>query len=142
MSKTILFEKRNGEIQNKVTVLSSLENSFKLLSNGEYILNIKKQSSKRSLNQNALMWMWFTCIESELGQDKEDIHDHYCKKFLKHEIEINGVPEVVVSGTKNLTTDKMSSFMNKVQADAAVEFGIILPIPEDLAFEEFYNQFK
>ena len=142
MAKTVLFEKRNGEIKNKVTVLSSLENIFKLLANGEYILNVKKQASKRSLNQNALMWMWFACIENELGQEKEDIHDHYCKKFLKREIEICGVRELVVSGTKNLTIEAMSNFMNKVQADAASEFGIILPVPEDLAFEEFKNQYK
>ena len=142
MAKTILLEKQNGEIKNKVTVLSTLENIFKLLQNGEHILNINKKASKRSLNQNALMWMWFACIEDETGQDKQDVHDHYCKLFLKREIEVNGVREVVVSGTKHLSTDSMHNFMNKVQADAAIEFGIILPIPSDLCFEEFTNQYN
>jgi hypothetical protein len=36
----------------------------------------------------------------------------------------------------------MTVFLNKVQADAAVEFGITLPSPEDKYWEDFYNEYK
>lgn len=47
-----------------------IELLFNLLSNGEYSLEIKRKKKKRSVDQNALMWMWFTCIEDETGSDK------------------------------------------------------------------------
>jgi hypothetical protein len=33
-------------------------------------------------------------------------------------------------------------FLNQVQADAATEFGITLPNPDDRYFEDFYNTYK
>lgn len=139
--KTILVSKNKGEILNKERVLQQLDNMLKLLVNGNYILNIKKQVSKRTLDQNALMWLWFACIENETGTDKHDVHDYYCKLFLKREVSVNGKRELVVSGTSKLDTVAMTHFLNKIQADAASEFGIILPVPADLAFEEFKNQY-
>jgi hypothetical protein len=87
------------------------------------------------------MWAWLKCVENETGQAKEDVHDHYCKLFLKREITINGKNEVVVGGTRSLSTVEMADFLKKVQVDVAVEFGIILPIPEDKAFEDFMNNY-
>lgn len=140
--KTILIYKNKGEIQNKERVLVQLDNMFKLLVNGNYILNVKKQVNKRTLDQNALMWLWFACIENETGTEKQDVHDYYCKLFLKREVIIIGKRELVVSGTSKLDTVGMTNFLNKVQSDAASEFGIILPTPADLAFEEFKNQYQ
>lgn len=140
--KTILINKNKGEIMNKERVLTQLENMLKLLVNGNYILNIKKQVNKRTLDQNALMWLWFACIENETGTDKQDIHDYYCKLFLKREVSVNGKRELVVSGTSKLDTVAMTNFLNKIQADAASELGIILPLPSDLSFEEFKNQYN
>jgi hypothetical protein len=36
----------------------------------------------------------------------------------------------------------MTVFLNQIQADAASEFGIALPSPEDRYWEEFYNEYK
>ena len=88
------------------------------------------------------MWMWFACIENETGTDKQDVHDYYCKLFLRREVSVNGKREIVVSGTRNLLTNQMANFLTKIQADAASEFGITLPTPSDLAFEEFQNYYK
>ena len=141
MAKTILFEKTKSKVE-IVRINYQLNNILNLLSNGEYVITVKKRTSKRSLNQNALMWMWLACIEAETGQDKEDIYGHYCKKFLKREITINGERELVVSGSSKLDTVVMTNFLNKIQADAASEMGIKLPLPSDLAFEEFRNQYE
>lgn len=119
-----------------------LELLFNLLSNGEYTLEIKKKTRKRTFDQNALMWMWFTCIEDGTGTDKQDVHDYYCKKFLCRTIYINEKKEIVIRGTSKLNTAEMTIFLNKVQADAATEFGIRLPSPDDVYFNAFTNRYE
>ena len=82
------------------------------------------------------MWNWFSIIEDATGTNKQDIHDFYCKKFLKRIVFVGNREEVVVGGTSKLNTAEMSSFMNMIQADAATELGITLPTAEDM-----YNYF-
>jgi hypothetical protein len=38
--------------------------------------------------------------------------------------------------------EEMTEFLNKIQADAAMELGITLPKREDRFFEQFYAQFN
>lgn len=119
-----------------------VELMFGLVANGEYTLEIKKKVKKRTVDQNALMWMWFTCIEDETGTLKQDVHDYYCKKFLRRVVSFNGKEEVVVRTTSKLNTAEMTTFLNKVQADAAAEFGIRLPSPDDQFFNAFTNRYE
>ena len=142
MAKVIRFIKKDGEIQYKQNLLNNLENAFSTIANGAYILSVKKEVKKRSLDQNALMWLWFTCIELETGTDKNDIHDYYCALFLRRTVAINGEDKVIVSGTSKLDTVQFTDFLNKIQADAASEFGIKLPTPDDLHFEAFKQEYE
>ena len=77
-----------------------------------------------------------------IGQDKNDYYDHYRMKFLSRPINIFGKEEIVVGGTSELDTVAMTDFLNKVQADAAVEFGVKLPTPNDLYWNEFENYYS
>lgn len=113
-----------------------------MLKNGRYTVTIAPEKKPRSLDQNALMWLWFTCIETETGTPRQDVHDYYCAKFLRRQIEWNGTMRTVVCGTSKQSKDNMTLFLNQVQADAAAEFGIRLPLPEDRYFEEFYQTYK
>ena len=140
--KEIKFTKQSGEIQYRDYLYSRLDSALKTLSNGEYTLSIKKNVKRRSLDQNALSWMWYTCIERETGSDRNDVHAYYCEKFLKRPITINGIERIVTGGTSKLNSAEMADFLNKVQADAAQEFGIVLPSPEDLYFNEFRNEYE
>ena len=88
------------------------------------------------------MWLWFTCIERETGTDKLDVHDFYCKKFLKRRMYMNGLEDVVVGSTSKLNTMQMKTFLDKVQADAATELGIKLPLPSDLYYNDFINEYR
>lgn len=115
---------------------------FSTLANGNYTITIKKAKEKRSIPQNDLMWLWFTCIERETGTPKDDVYMYYCKRFLCKVIEIGGHQEKIYNTTSKLTKDEMTEFLNKVQADAATELGITLPLPEDRFFEQFYQQFN
>lgn len=136
--KTVKAEKRDG----RVTFSANLDYLFSTLRNGTYNIIIKRATEKRSIEQNALMWMWFLCLEYETGTDKNDIYMYYCKKFLCKVVRIGESVEKIYETSSMLNTKQMSEFLNKIQADAASELGITLPIPEDKYFEEFYQQFN
>lgn len=115
---------------------------FQSLRNGRYVVTIVKEKEPRSIDQNNLMWLWFTCISQETGTPTQDVHDYYCAKFLRKQITWNGVSRTIVEGTSKQTKDCMTNFLNQVQADAETEFGIRLPLPEDKYFEEFYQTYR
>lgn len=134
--------KQQGYIHMRDSVLKKIEAYFDTLKNGEYTLVAKRDTDKRSISQNALMWMWFNCIAHETGQNKTDIYDYYRMLFLTREVIINGKEVSVSSGTSSLDTRQFTEFLNNIQSDAASEFGIRLPTPEDMYWEEFQNEYK
>lgn len=136
--KVVRVEKKDG----RVSLDTDLDYLFSTLRNGSYNLILKRVNEKRTINQNDLMWMWFRCIENDTGTDKNDIYMYYCKKFLCKVIRVGEKVEKVYETSSMLNTAQMSEFMTKIQADAASEFGITLPIPEDKYFEAFYQQFN
>lgn len=138
MAKVITLRKQDGRLMFDVEPAYI----FSTLSNGAYTITIKKAQEKRSLPQNDLMWLWFTCIEQETGTPKEDVYMYYCKKFLCKVIEIGGHREKIYNTSSKLTMEEMTEFLNKIQADAATELGITLPKREDMFFEQFYAQFN
>lgn len=138
MSQEAILTKKDGEVE----LSKPLEFMYSQLRNGRYRLKIERYVEQRTIPQNALMWLWFTCIERETGSDKQDVHDRYCMLFLRRTVLFNGVEETVCRGTSQLNTLQMTDFMNKVKADAATEMGIILPLPEDRYYAEFINEYK
>ena len=142
--KQIEFLKTDNEIANLGELHEWLNKSVKWIRNGRHELVLREKKEKRSVAQNRLMWLWFTCIEVETGQPKQDIHDFYCMKFLRNEIANPATGEVIaVPGhTSTLTTTAFTRFLNQVQSDAATELGITLPVPEDKVWGEFEDTYK
>lgn len=138
MVKQVIMRKVDG----RLTFDTELAYVFSTLSNGTYNITIKKASEKRSIPQNDLMWMWFTCIERETGTPKDDIYMYYCKKFLMKTIQVGEKWERIYNTSSKLNTEQMTEFLNKIQVDALTELGITLPQPEDRFFEQFYAQFN
>ena len=138
METSTTLTKRDG----KVSMEKSLDYLCSLLRNGVYVLSIKRKTEPRTISQNALMWMWFKCMEDNTGTEKQDWHDYYCFKFLLRETDIGGKRFTVIGGTSKLNTVQMSNFMDKVQADAATEWGITLPLPADRYYQEFINHYR
>lgn len=112
------------------------------LRNGRYIVTIAREDEPRSIEQNALMWMWFACISEETYTPIQDVHDYYCSKFLRKHVDWNGTQRTVVEGTRNLSKSRMSTFLDSIKADALTEFGIKLPLPEERIFEPFYQEYR
>lgn len=136
--KSVLMEKRDG----KVSLDTDLEFLFSTLRNGRYIISVKRASERRTIAQNDLMWSWFSCIEEETGTAKNDVYMYYCKKFLCKVISVGERMEKIYQTSSMLNTAQMADFLKKIQADAAAELGIMLPIPEDRYFDDFYNKYK
>ena len=140
--KQLEFTKENGAIWNRDSILFSLDSIFKTIANGNYTVSVKRDVKKRTLDQNALMWLWFTCISRETGSNIQDVHDYYCTVFLSRKAIISGREVLVKGGTSKLNTAAFTHFLNNVQADAAQEFGIVLPTPDDLRFAEFKDEYE
>jgi hypothetical protein len=138
MAKVISLKKQDGRLMFDVEPAYI----FSTLANGSYTITIKKAKEKRSIPQNDLMWMWFTCIERSTGTSKDEVYMYYCKKFLMRTIQVGQKMERIYMTTSKLTTVQMTDFLNKVQADAASELGIRLPLPEDRFFECFYQNYN
>jgi hypothetical protein len=138
MAKQIILTKRDG----RLAFSEEPAAVFDFLSNGEYVITIKRSSTKRNIAQNNLMWMWLTCIERETGTSKDDVYMYYCKKFLMKTISIGDKLERIYNTSSKLNTEQMTQFLTNIQQDALNELGIRLPRPEDRFFEAFYNQFN
>ena len=137
MAGTISIIKQGGEIRGREGVLSRLEAMFGTIRNGAYTLTLSRQERRRTLAENRLLWLWFSCLEKETGTPKEDFHDYYCSRFLRRQVVFNGEERTVTGGTSKLNTVQFSDFLNRIQADVASEFGIRLPNPDDLYWSEF-----
>ena len=88
------------------------------------------------------MWMWYKCMEDATGQRKEDFHDYYKAKFLSRVVAIGNRWVTVCGSTTELNTLQMTDYLEKVKADAASEFLITLPLPEDRTYQAFITEYR
>ena len=130
--------KRNGV----VTLDKDFNLMCSLLRNGEYTLKIVRKTKPRSISQNSLMWMWYKCMEDITGTPKEDFHDYYKSKYLSRDVAIGKQLYRVSGSTSDLNTLQMTHYLEKVKADAATEFTIILPLPEDRYYQAFIAEYR
>ena len=107
-----------------------------------YSVEVRERKARRSLDQNALMWLWLTCIESETGNDRNDLHDYFKKKYIApKEVEVFGVKELEYT-TTDLSTGQFKEYLDKIQAFASTELSITLPNPEDKIWDEFFDFYR
>ena len=111
--------------------------------NGNYTIEMKRFGDKRSISQNKLMWLWFKAIADAWSEatckvfTKDEVHDAYCQMFLPID-----TPKGRVGGsTSGLSTEEMSEFLDRVNADASSD-GIELLNPEDNFFEQWAAQYE
>jgi hypothetical protein len=99
-------------------------------------VEVKRYYKKRTLNQNDLYFSWIEILANEFGNTKEEMHD-----ALK--IKIMGAATANLAGeiihlppnSRHLETKAFSEYMDKVYA-LALEYGIILPQPNEKAYEK------
>lgn len=91
-------------------------------------VTIEPYRKKRSLDQNALMWMWFKEIADEIGDTKQAVHDDVLPLLAEPTHQMKGMPQW---STSRMDTATMAAFMNKLHEWAFSFHGIALPLPEE-----------
>ena len=129
------------KVVNECTKAAAISYIDKLPEGKMYKVSVTLHRDRRSLPQNSLYWLWLNCISAETGNDVDALHDYFKDRFLSRKVEIFGDECSVGTSTTKLNTAEFTAFLDKVQQFAANE-GIILPNPEDLYFEQFYQQYK
>ena len=145
MAYKVFFSKEKGVQLDLQPIFDKLGRNISLLANGEYEIEVKKAVKKRSVNQNRLMWMWYTLLEDELGQSKKEIHEYCLSQFSSFgkilQIGDTNFNYVEVRRSSDMNTEEMTRFLEKIKTWADMEFGIHLPLPEDLGFEDFAEKY-
>lgn len=138
--RALKFTKERGTISNRQELRSTLDMWLDTLGNGNYIMAIERVQRPRSNPQNRLMWLWFTIIAQSWSEavgrtiTPEQVHDAYCQIFLPVTMP-NGA--TIAGSTSRLSSEEFTDFLNKVQADAASEYGIRLPTPEEAMYTQY-----
>ena len=106
-----------------------------------FTVEVIEKKPIRSISQNRLYRLWLTCISFETGNDPDDLHDYFKRKFLEPEIIcIFGVEEKKYTTTK-LNTTQFKYYLDRIQAFAATDLQITLPEPESQNWDEFYKYY-
>src|SRR3990167_5823979 len=94
-------------------------------------VTVARKTKKRTLSQNALYHQWVGIIAKETGNDHDDVHDEFKRRWVPpKEIEIFGEIRMRQS-TTDFATAGMTEFMERVYAFSVSELGILLPLPEE-----------
>ena len=118
-----------GKVENKKLKLNS-EKKFKEFiadqKDGTYEITVKKWRKKRSLDQNALYWVWLQIIAKDLGYDTEELHSSFRSMFLTDRSK--KIP--LVRSTTALNTLEFINYLKAVERQAS-SLGIVLPVTEN-----------
>ena len=95
-----------------------------------YEVTIKPYKRNRSLEQNSLMWKWYSIIADDLGYTTEEIHEEFMRKLLIPITMQTPSGLVEVYSTKKLKVKEMTAYLEGIER-TATEMGIALPRPYD-----------
>ena len=93
-----------------------------------YEVTIKPYKRNRSLEQNSLMWKWYSIIADDLGYTTEEIHEEFMRKLLIPITMQTPSGMVEVYSTKKLKVKEMTAYLEGIER-TATEMGIALPRP-------------
>ena len=121
----------NGKIV--YTYPSKVERQIKKLNNTSVIVEIKKNTVKRSGALNQYYWKVVVGIlTDELGYTKEEMHEVLKSKFLyKKELIGDEWIRVAISTTK-LTNKEFIDYIGKIKMFASQELSIYIPDPNEI----------
>lgn len=135
---------KNGELKifNRKSFLDGIAN----LSNGTYVVSIKKKFRKRSIFQNAYYWgVVIPCFVNGYKETSgESIGSDIAHAFLKQEFnsselinENTGEIKKIGKSTTSLTTTDFMVYIDECNKFIEEWFGIRVPLPEEQSKIEF-----
>jgi hypothetical protein len=94
-------------------------------------VEVEREGSKRSLQQNAWMWACFQVIGEYIGENKNEVHRIMTGLFApKKKVMLGKKLIVMPKGTRDMSVGEMVQFMLEVSAEAG-QMGIMLPDPSE-----------
>lgn len=123
------------------------------------VVEIKPECLNRSKAQNRLYWKWLHEIHRKTGNDEDQLHFEFKKKFLigilkrdddeyaamclaiktlkqseseQYEAIANGV--IRETSTTRMDTKQFTEYLNLIEAFALKTFGLVLPVPDDFKY--------
>ena len=129
------------------------------LENKPLVVEIRPETRDRSKAQNRLYWKWLHEIKKKTGNDEDQLHFEFKKKFLigilkrdddnyaamclaistlkqseseQFEAIANGV--IRETSTTRMDTKQFTEYLNLIEAFVLKTFGLVLPVPDDLKY--------
>jgi len=91
---------------------------------GEVSIEIKKWQRDRTLDQNALYWKYISIICSHTGDNIDDTHEYFKRKFLPPRfVTVLGQKIRLPASSKKLSTKEFTDYLDQICALTGV------PIP-------------
>jgi len=91
------------------------------------VVEIELEKAKRSLDQNALYWLYLGVIEKETGNLATDLHELFKRKFLPPiPKKILGVEFKLPNSTTDLSKQDFGEYLDKISAFTEI------PIPQEV----------
>jgi len=92
-------------------------------------IEVGEYRRSRSAEQNARYWAIIGAIADHTGHSKDEIHEYCKQRFLPPRvIEIDGQQVMVPTSTTTLSTAEFAAYMDQVEAWAATELGVVIPV--------------
>lgn len=105
-------------------------------------LRIDPIPETKSVNQNRYIWLVFTIIANDTGNESQDIYEYYLDRFPIYKTIYKGQAEISVRlSMSKFNKDQMTKFIDKVVIDARQE-GYVIPDPEDKKVIDMYNYYR
>lgn len=135
--------------QGHVTDQRTLDQCMGFLPNGDYVATIETRAQwekrqPRTLNQNALLHVWFKHIAIALNLQYGDdywnadlVKGYFAIKYATDEVKPDGEIWRKAVSTSKMTKKQMTEYMERIQAYMLTEHGIKVPLPDDDKFKDF-----
>jgi hypothetical protein len=105
-------------------------------------VKIEAAPEKKSLSQNAYLWLVFTHVGYETGASKDDMYYYWLGKFPKYkEVYFKGGLQLVPISLSSFTKEQTTRFIDEVVTDARIE-GFDIPDCEDVNLMRMYEYYS
>lgn len=127
--------------------------------NKPLVVEIRPEAKDRSKAQNRLYWKWLHEIHKKTGNDEDQLHFEFKKKFLINILkrddrdyadmclaistlkqseseQYKAIADGVIreTSTTRMSTAQFTTYLNLIEAFVLKEFGMVLPVPDDLKY--------
>lgn len=123
------------------------------------VVEIRPEAKDRSKAQNRLYWKWLHEIHKKTGNDEDQLHFEFKKKFLigilkrdedsyaamclaisalkqSESEQYRAIADGVIreTSTTRMNTAQFTNYLQLIEAFALKTFGMVLPVPDDLKY--------